>query len=332
MILVTGGAGYIGSHTVHQLVERGEKVVVLDNLSRGHRWAVPSEVPLEVGSTGDADFLDSVFKKYPIRAVVHFAALLDVEESTRLPDKYYENNVVGSMTLVQACRRAKVKEFIFSSTCAVYGNPDKNPVSESHSVSPVSTYGKSKAAFEWYLQDLEAAGQLGMKTVILRYFNVAGANPTGKNGQQLERSVQLISAACEAAIGKRKSLNIYGSDYPTKDGTTIRDYIHVDDLAAIHVLAYDYLARGGKSEIFNCGYGKGYSVREVVAAVKKVSGVNFTTVEQPRRAGDSVAIYADTDKVKRLLNWVPKYDDLETICRTAWVWETDGKKNILGKA
>lgn len=328
MILVVGGAGYIGSHTVAQLLGRGEKVVVLDDLSTGHRWAVPHGVSFEQGNLGDVQKLDQIFAQYPIDSVIHFAALLDVEESTRLPDRYYENNFVFALRLADACRRHKVKHFVFSSTCAVYGTPDHNPVGESTPVQPVSTYGKSKAAFEWYLQDLGAAGILGMSTVLLRYFNVAGASRDGKNGQVSKRATQLVTVLAEVASGKRPELKIYGTDYPTHDGTCIRDYIHVEDLATLHVLSLDYLRQGGKSEVFNCGYGKGYSVKDVAEAFKKASGVDFKIVMAPRRAGDSVAIFADPAKVKSALRWEPR-ENLETICKSAWNWEMNGKKKVL---
>lgn len=328
MILVTGGAGYIGSHTVHQLVQAGQEVVVLDNLTTGHRWAVPPGVPLEVGSIGDFGFVSELLKRYNVRSVIHFAAALSVEESTRRPDFYYDNNVRGAMELIRACRQSQVKEFIFSSTCATYGTPSSNPVVETMPLNPVSTYGKTKAIIEWYLDDLNRAGQLSFRYASLRYFNVAGAQPEGKIGHVADNATQLVSVACEVAAGRRPHLLIYGTDYPTKDGTSIRDYIHVEDLASVHRSALSYLQAGGKSDVFNCGYGTGYSVREVVSVMKKVTGIDFKVVETGRRAGDAVAIYADPTKTKSALRWEPRYADLETICRSSWLWETQGRPRV----
>lgn len=328
MILVTGGAGYIGSHTVHQLVERGEKVVVVDDLRTGHEWAIPPGVPFEKGDIGDVAFVSSVLKKHSVQSVIHFAALLDVEESMRIPDAYYANNVAAGLRLLEACRTSSVGHFIFSSTCAVYGTPDTNPVTERTPTLPVSTYGKSKLSFEWILRDLEIAGQLKFRTTVLRYFNVAGARKDSKLGQLYRRPTQLVSAAAAVASGKLPLLNIYGTDYPTQDGTCIRDYIHVEDLAHCHVLALDYLRKGGPSEIFNCGSGTGFSVRDVVDTFRRVNDLDFKVVESPRRPGDAVAIYADISKVSRILQWAPQRD-LDEICRSAWRWETEGKPRVV---
>ncbi len=320
MILVTGGAGYIGSHTLHQLIEAKLPCVVLDNLYSGHRWAVPDSVPFVEGNTGDIKIVSELIKQYQVESVIHFAAHLEVEESTREPLKYYRNNFVNSMNLIETCDKLGVKHFVFSSTCAVYGTPDKNPVSEAFPVAPVSPYGKSKLETEWLLEDMGIAGSK-MRFASLRYFNVAGAKVSGGLGQATARATQLIKVACEVALGKREKLLLYGTDYPTLDGTCLRDYIHVDDLAELHGLALKYLQAGGSSQIFNCGYGKGYSVKEVIDSVKRMSGVNFKVEEVPRRAGDAGAIYADPTKVIKALHWKPKYADLDLICRTSLEWE-----------
>lgn len=321
MILVTGGAGYIGSHTVHQLVERQEEVVVFDNLYSGNRWSVPEKARLIVGDIRDKEMLLEIFKRYNFSAVIHFAAHLDVEESTREPLKYYSNNVLGTLTLLEACVAAEVANFIFSSTCAVYGAPKVNPVTELEDTLPINPYGKSKYFCENILIDMANTYSKKLNYIILRYFNVAGAKPNGNIGQSTKGSQQLVKVAAEVACGKRPSLSVFGMDYPTKDGTCIRDYIHVDDLANAHVLALDYLRRGGKSDVFNCGYGKGYTVLEVIRAMEKASSKSIPFDVKARRNGDATAIWADSTKIRKILDWKPKHDDLLEICKTAYEWE-----------
>ncbi len=325
MILVTGGAGYIGSHTLHRLKALQQPAIALDSLYSGHRWAVPEGTELVVGDISDGKLTDSLLQKYKINSVIHFAAHLSVEESVKDPLKYYRNNVAGSLSLIESCYRNGVANLIFSSTCAIYGSPEENPISESTPANPESPYARTKQITENILRDGEASGKSPMKFVSLRYFNVAGAKVGGGLGQATPNAWQLVKVAAEVACGKRKKLFIYGTDYPTKDGTCMRDYIHVDDLVDAHILALDYLKKGGSSEILNCGYGRGYSVLEVTEMMKKVSGVDFVTEVQPRRAGDAVAVWADTKKVKQLLGWNPQHEDLELICRTAYEWERQYK-------
>ncbi len=325
MILVTGGAGYIGSHTVRLLHDRGDKVLVLDNLSSGHAWAIPKGVELIVGDIRDKELISNIFKKFQIDSIIHFAAKLSVEESVHEPLLYYNNNVLGSLNLIEEADKAKIKYFIFSSTCAVYGTPSENPVTEKTPLNPLSPYGKSKLIIENILRDLEASKTSQMRNVILRYFNVAGARVGGELGQSTPKATQLIKVACEVACRKRNILQVFGTDYPTHDGTCIRDYIHVDDLAQAHLLALDYLKKGGTSETLNCAYGRGFSVLDILSTLEKVIEkkipVNFTT----RRAGDAEAIWADASRLKKTLDWKPKYDNLEIICKTAYEWEKEGK-------
>ena len=322
MILVTGGAGYIGSHTLRALMAAGHKdLVVLDNLYSGHRWAVPDDVKFIEGSMGDSALLDKLFKEHKIESIIHFAAHLEVEESVREPQKYYENNFRNTSVLISKASDYGVKNFVFSSTCAIYGNPPKNPVDENTPKSPLNPYGKSKLMTEWYLEDLVRAGKTSLNYVALRYFNVAGAHVAGGLGQATPRATQLIKVACEVACGKRDKLLVYGSDYETRDGTCVRDYIHVDDLAQAHVDALEFLKREKRSEVFNLGYGTGYTVLDIVEATKRVSGVNFKVEMVPRRPGDAEAIFADNSKLKKMLGWKPKYADIDLICRTAYEWE-----------
>ncbi len=327
MILVTGGAGYIGSHTLHQLVAQGEKAIALDNLYSGFRWAVPKEVELVVGDMGDPALTERLIRENKIDSVIHFAAHLEVEESTRNPLKYYRNNTLNTMNLIEVCYRTGVKHFIFSSTCAAYGTPKNTQVDETAPSHPESPYGRSKLLTEQILAEMENAANLAghpaMRHVILRYFNVAGARVGGGLGQATPRATQLIKAAAEAARGKRAYLKIFGTDYPTPDGTCVRDYIHVDDLANAHLLALEYLRKGGNSDSFNCGYGKGYSVKEVTECMKKVSGMNFKVEETDRRPGDAVAIYANSTKIRSKLGWVPRFDQLDLICKTSYDWEIE---------
>jgi UDP-glucose 4-epimerase len=317
-ILVTGGAGYIGGHTVIALLDRREIPVVLDDLSTGNRMAVPSNVPLVVGDVGDVELLTQIIREHRIDAILHFAAKIVVSESVADPLSYYLNNTVKTRALLEAAVRGKVGHFVFSSTAAVYGNPTVTPVSEEAVPAPLSPYGMSKLMSEHMLRDASVAH--GLDYVILRYFNVAGADPNGRLGQSTPGATHLIKVALETALGRRSHMSIYGDDYPTPDGTCVRDYVHVSDLANAHLAALDYLRRGGESRSLNCGYGRGYSVKEVVDTVKRVAGVDFDVHRASRRAGDPVSIVANSDHLKRL-GWQPKLDDLPTIVRHAYNWE-----------
>jgi len=317
-ILVTGGAGYIGSHTVLQLLARGERVVVLDDLSTGFRQAVP-DAPLVVGSVGDRALVDSVLAEHRIDTIIHFAAHTIVPESVSSPLKYYGNNTCSTRSLLDCASRAGVKNFVFSSTAAVYGMPASGLAAEDSATAPINPYGTSKLMSEWMLRDLCAVTP--MRSVILRYFNVAGSDTAGRIGQSTRAATLLVKVACEVAVGKRPFLSVYGTDYPTPDGTGVRDYIHVEDLASAHVSALTYLRDGGKSLIANCGYGHGYSVREVIASVEKISGIKLDVREEPRRAGDPPALVAKADKVREVLGWTAKLDDIDTIVRTSLEWE-----------
>jgi UDP-glucose 4-epimerase len=318
-ILVTGGAGYIGSHMVLELLDAGERVVVLDNLSTGFRWAVPSAATLVVGDVGDQDLVRTIVKKYDVDAIIHFAGSIVVPESVADPLGYYLNNTVKSRALMEVAVSTSVKQFIFSSTAAVYGNPAENPVSEAAPTAPMSPYGSSKLMTEIMLADVARAHDF--RYVALRYFNVAGADPQGRSGQSTPRATHLIKVACETALGKRGHMEVFGTDYPTTDGTCVRDYIHVKDLARAHSAALEHLRKGGASDIFNCGYSRGYSVLEVIDAVKKASGVDFDVRLSPRRPGDPAAIVAASDKIRNTLGWVPRHDDLDQIVSQALAWE-----------
>jgi len=317
-ILVTGGAGYIGSHVVRQLGEAKEQVVTLDNLSTGFRKAVTAG-DFVTGDTGDAELLDKVFANHDIDTVMHFAAHTIVPESVADPLKYYGNNTASSRTLLEACAKNDVKHFVFSSTAAVYGIPPDGKASEATATKPINPYGTSKLMTEWMLRDLANAG--GPKYVSLRYFNVAGCEPTGTIGQSTPNATLLVKVACEAAVGLRPCIKVFGTDYPTPDGTGLRDYIHVEDLATAHLNALDYLRDEGKPVTLNCGYGHGYSVREVLEAVEKANGEPLVIEEEPRRAGDPPILVAVADKVRHVLGWEPKFDDLDTIVRTSLEWE-----------
>jgi UDP-glucose 4-epimerase len=317
-LLVTGGAGYIGSHVVRQLGAAGENVVTLDNLCSGFREAV-SAGELIVGETGDADLLERIFAEHDIDTIMHFAAHTIVPESVADPLKYYRNNTCSSRTLLEAAQRHGVRHFVFSSTAAVYGIPQGGKAAEDSPTVPINPYGTSKLMTEWMLRDLAIAG--GPSYVALRYFNVAGCEPTGTIGQSTPKATLLVKVACEAATGKRPGVSIFGTDYPTPDGTGLRDYIHVEDLAAAHLDALNYLRNGGESTTLNCGYGHGYSVREVLEAVGKANGTPLTITEEPRRAGDPPELVAVADKVRSVLGWTPRYDDLDTIVRTSLAWE-----------
>ncbi len=318
-ILVTGGAGYIGSHMVLELLARGDKVIVLDNLSTGFRSNIAKGVKLIVGDVGNESLVVKTLRQHDIEAVIHFAGSIVVPESVSDPLGYYFNNTVNSRALLAACIKAGVKRFIFSSTAAVYGNPESVPVMEDALLAPISPYGSSKLMTETMLQDTSLAHDF--RYVALRYFNVAGADPEGRTGQSTERATHLIKVACEAAIGKRTQLDIFGTDYPTPDGTCVRDYIHVSDLARAHACALTYLGDGGESLIANCGYGHGYSVREVIDSVKQVSGVKFKVREVPRRAGDPASLMAGTERVRTILGWKPELDNLDDIVAHALNWE-----------
>jgi len=317
-ILVTGGAGYIGSHVVRQLGAAGESVVTLDNLSTGFTAAVTAG-ELVIGDTGDAALLEKLFTDYDIDTVMHFAAHTIVPESVADPLKYYGNNTANSRTLLEVSHKHGVKNFVFSSTAAVYGIPADGHASEDTPTQPINPYGTSKLMTEWMLRDLSEAG--GPAYVALRYFNVAGCEPSGTIGQSTPKATLLVKVACEAAVGKRDQVYVFGTDYPTPDGTGLRDYIHVDDLATAHLDALTYLRNGGDSTVLNCGYGHGYSVREVLLAVEAANGAPLKIVDEPRRAGDPPALIAVADRARETLGWTPKYDDLDTIVRTALAWE-----------
>ena len=318
-VLVTGGAGYIGSHMVLDLVDAGERVVVLDNLSTGFDWAVATGVPLVVGDSGDQALVERLIQQHRIDAIIHFAASIVVPESVRDPLGYYRNNTVNSRALIECAVKNGVRHFIFSSTAAVYGNPAAIPVTESAPLQPISPYGWSKLMSEIMLRDAGRAHGLGH--VILRYFNVAGADPQGQAGQSNKAATHLIKVAAEAALGLRPKLDVFGIDYPTPDGSCIRDYIHVSDLARAHSDALRHLRSGRPSLTLNCGYGRGFSVLEVIDTVKRVSGVDFKVDIAPRREGDPARIVADSQQARATLGWEPRCDDLSTIVTHALAWE-----------
>ncbi len=320
-VLVTGGAGYIGSHMVWNRLDAGEDVIVLDNLSTGFRWAVPDAARFVKGDVGDEALLARLIGEHEIDAVVHFAGSIVVPESVSDPLKYYLNNTVRSRNLINACVAFGVKNFIFSSTAAVYGIPDHNPVFEDSPLNPISPYGTSKLMTEWMLRDVAAAHDFNY--VALRYFNVAGADPAGRTGQSTPEATHLIKVACQSALGQRDGMKVFGDDFDTPDGTGVRDYIHVSDLISAHADALDYLRKGGSSDVFNCGYGRGYSVLEVIEAVKAVSGVDFPVETVERRAGDPPALVAGAKRVRETLGWTPRLDDLSGIVTSAHAWERD---------
>lgn len=318
-ILVTGGAGYIGSHLVLELLERGENILVLDDLSTGSRALVPEGVRFVQGDAGDPVLLDRLLSESGVETIFHFAGSIIVPESHSDPLKYYGNNTAASRTLIAAAVRHGVERFVFSSTAAVYGNPTVIPIREDAPTEPISPYGTSKLMTELMLRDVWEAH--GLASVCLRYFNVAGADPKGRSGQSGPNATHLIKVAAQAALGLRPKLEIFGTDYPTRDGTCIRDYIHVSDLASAHALALDHLRAGGKGGIMNCGYGRGFSVREVVDAVGRVQGGALTVVESARRPGDPAELVADTTLIRETLGFSPLHDDLEVIVRQAIAWE-----------
>ena len=319
-ILVIGGAGYIGSHAVQALQGAGYGVVVLDNLVYGHRELVERvlQVKLVVGDISDRPLLDELFATHSIAAVMHFAAYAYVGESVTAPAKYYRNNVAGTLTLLEAMVAASVKNFVFSSTCATYGMPEKVPIPEDHPQNPINPYGSSKLMVEKILADFE--GAYGLKSVIFRYFNAAGADPSGELGEDHNPETHLIPLVLLAALGKRESVSIFGTDYPTPDGTCIRDYIHVVDLADAHLLGLEQLLRGGNSEIFNLGNGSGFSVRQVIETARQVSGKTIKVIEGDRRPGDPPILVGSSEKARKILGWQPRYPDIKDILIHAWNW------------
>lgn len=328
-ILVTGGAGYIGSHVVKMLGERNHGLAVYDNLSSGNRWAVLYGELFE-GDLGDIKKLESVIEVFKPDAVMHFAASIVVNESVTNPLKYYNNNTSNTINLLSAMIKNNVNIFIFSSTAAVYGIPDKIPVSEDGPMKPINPYGSSKMMNEIILRDL-ADAKNDFRYVSLRYFNVAGADSECRIGQAYKDPTHLITRALKTAIGQFEKMQIFGTDYHTHDGTCVRDYIHVEDLSDAHILALQYLVEGGQSNIFNCGYGHGYSVREVIAAARKITKTDFSVEEAPRREGDPPGLVANSSKIRSFLNWKPRYDDLEFIIESAWRWENKMKESSLLK-
>jgi UDP-glucose 4-epimerase len=317
--LVTGGAGYIGSHMVLEILDAGEQVIVLDNLSTGFDWAVAKPAHLIVGDVGDEYLVRLILQRHAIDTIVHFAGSIVVPESVTDPLGYYLNNTVKSRTLMAAAVAQGVKQFIFSSTAAVYGNPERTPVPEDARLMPMSPYGTSKLMTELMLAD--AARAHDFRYVVLRYFNVAGADPAGRSGQSTPKATHLIKVAAETALGKHAHMQVFGTDYPTPDGTCVRDYIHVTDLARAHMAALAHLRAGGQSEVFNCGYSTGYSVLQVVDAVRRVSGKDIEARTSPRRPGDPASIVADSSKIREQLGWRPQHADLDGIVRQALAWE-----------
>jgi UDP-glucose 4-epimerase len=318
-VLVTGGAGYIGSHTVHALVDSGERVIVLDNLSTGFATSLPKPMLPIVGDVSDTALVASLIEEHEVEAIIHFAGSTIVPESMKDPLGYYGNNTANSRTLIEAAVKGGVRHFIFSSTAAVYGNPARVPVAEDDPTVPTSPYGWSKLMTEQMLRDTTAAH--GLNHVVLRYFNVAGADPQMRTGLSTPGATHLIKVAVEAALGRRPRLDVFGTDYPTPDGTCVRDFIHVSDLALAHLAALDYLRRGGASTTLNCGYGRGYSIREVIEAVQSAAGHAFPVNYAGRRAGDIVVSVAAANRIRERLNWTPQLDDLDAIVRHALAWE-----------
>ena len=327
-VLVTGGAGYIGSHMVHALVEAGEAVVVIDNLSTGFSTYLPEGVPLFIGDVADENLVEGVINAHGVDAIILFAGSVVVPESMRDPLAYYRNNTATSRNLLNAAVKCGVKRFIFSSTAAVYGNPDVMPVAEEAPTRPLSPYGSSKLMTEILLHDIAPA--YGMEFVVLRYFNVAGADPQGRTGLATMGATHLLKIAVEAATGQRSKIDVYGTDYPTPDGSCIRDFIHVSDLAQAHRAALSYLRAGGTSTTLNCGYGRGYSVLETIEAVRRAAGRNFAVQYAPRRDGDIMTMIADTRRIRATLDWTPQYEDLETIARHALAWEEKLSRERFG--
>jgi UDP-glucose 4-epimerase len=318
-VLVTGGAGYVGSHTVHALVEAGESVVVVDNLSTGFSQFLPEGVPLFIGDAGDENLVEGVITQHAIESIIHFAGSVVVPDSMRDPLQYYRNNTMTTRSLLNAAVRCGVDRFIFSSTAAVYGNPDQVPVPETAPTRPLSPYGSSKLMTEIMLHDVASAH--GMSYVVLRYFNVAGADPKGRTGLSTAGATHLLKIAVEAATGQRAKIDVFGTDYPTPDGSCIRDFIHVSDLADAHRAALTYLREGRPSVTLNCGYGRGTSVLETIEAVRRISGRNFAVQYAPRRPGDIMTMVADVSRIRATLDWTPQYDNLEIMAEHALAWE-----------
>ncbi|SNR92016.1 UDP-glucose 4-epimerase GalE [Desulfurobacterium atlanticum] len=317
-IVVTGGAGYIGSHTVKLLTEKNHEVLVIDNLYNGHQEAVKDAQFIRC-NIKDTDKLTEIFESFKPDAVIHFAAFIEVGESVKNPLSFYENNVSGTVSLLKAMEITGVDKIIFSSTAAVYGNPVTVPIPETEPIKPINPYGQSKACVEKILNDLSTFK--GLNYVSLRYFNAAGADPSGLIGESHNPETHLIPLILKTAKGEREKIYIFGTDYPTPDGTCVRDYIHVNDLADAHLLSLEYLMSGGKSAVFNCGYGKGYSVREIIDTVRKITGKDFRVEETDRRPGDPAVLIADPTNLKKTLNWKPKFDELDIIIKSAWRWE-----------
>ena len=337
-VLVTGGAGYIGSHVVRRLLEEKYPVIVVDNLYSGNRWAVPDGVPFFEGDAGDPKLIRELIQRFAVASVMHFAGHIVVPESVRDPLKYYANNTGVSRSLIDACVREGVDQFIFSSSAAVYGQPERVPVSEAAAVAPLNPYGTSKLLTEWMLRDVAASAGIpngfayrhapAFRYAALRYFNVAGASADGALGQATPEATHLIKVAAEVACGLRPNITIFGTDYQTRDGTCVRDYIHVEDLAAAHIEVLRYLEAGGQSEIFNCGYGRGYTVREVIAAIESVSEKSLSILEGVRRLGDPAELVSDVTKIQLLTGWHPKYGDIGVICKSAYEWEKSRVKKM----
>jgi len=327
-VLLTGGAGFIGSHCYYELKDQGYEVVVIDNLSTGNRSLLPEDALFYHACISDSEVLEQIFSKHKIEVVMHFAGSLIVEESVFQPEKYFRNNVVNGLKFMEFCLSKNMKKLIFSSTASVYGNNEKQVVSEEEPFSPENPYATSKMMFEQIMQAFKVSH--GLEYIILRYFNVAGADKSLRTGQVIKKPTHLIKLAIQTAIGLRESISIFGTDYPSPDGTCVRDYIHVSDLASAHVSSLKYLlANPGSSEVFNCGNGKGYSVREVLSAVEKVTEKKLNIIEAPRRAGDPVALIADSKKIKSLTGWEPKQADLKLMISSALNWEKKlGAKNI----
>lgn len=318
-VLLTGGAGYIGSHAVLAFSEAGYRVVVVDDLSTGIRQNLPRDVPFVEGDVADMRLVESVVRQHQVQQIVHFAGSIVVPESVENPLAYYRNNTAASRNLLEVAVRTGVSRFVFSSTAAVYGEPEVVPVREDSPLEPTNPYGRSKLMTEWMLRDVAAAHDL--KYVALRYFNVAGADPQGRTGQSTPRATHLIKVACEAAVGARPFLQVFGNDYPTADGTCVRDYIHVTDLAAAHVCALHHLLGGGDNLVLNCGYGHGFSVREVLETVQRVAGRRLDIRDAPRRPGDPGRLVSDAGLIRRTFSWQPQFDDLDIIVRSALGWE-----------
>ena len=327
-VLVTGGCGYIGSHMVHELADAGRDVVVLDNLTTGFKWALPPQAKLVVGDIGDMDLAQIIIARHKVTAIIHFAGSIVVPESVSDPLGYYLNNTVKSRALMAAAVKSGVKQFIFSSTAAVYGMAKDMPVRETTTLEPMSPYGSSKLMTEIMLRDTSLAHDF--RYVALRYFNVAGADPKGRTGQSTKGATHLIKVACETALAKRTGMDVFGTDYETPDGTCVRDYIHVKDLARAHMAALAHLEGGGNSEIFNCGYGRGYSVLEVIEAVRRVSKKPVAAKLGPRRPGDPAMIVASSDKIRSQLGWQPAHDNLDLIVEHALAWEVHLAKRNAG--